>query len=280
MTRGARALVAATAAALMLGTGGSAVAGPDQAWYDRTFVIAAHARCRLFDARTASALQVAAAQARSAALRAGVDVPGVNATAARARSRAASVSCRDPDLLMVRDRVQSAYAGWSRLPRMAFEGWQADRVRRDGVSWTLAQTSVTGRSPVTFGVVHDSGQQHLASVVSFVGQPRPVSARLVLRDPNKSDRPWLNGTGLAPAQLRQSIWASGQDQAAANLLTPEASQGQTWLFPDSAVRQIEQLDSRETFLLEFHFRDGTVARASFKAGDLAAGRAFLAMGMI
>ena len=279
MTRGARALVAATTAALMLGAARPSVAS-DQAWYERSFVVATNARCHLFDAPTASALAVAAAQARSAALRAGADVIQVNATQARARGRAATVSCTSRDLQTVRDRVQNAFAGWARIPRMGFEGWQADRYRREGISWSLSQQSVTGRSPVTFGVVHAEGQQQLAAVVSFVGRPRPVSARLVLRDPAKSPQPWLTGHGLAPVAVRQSLWASGQRVTHANLLTPEATQGQTWVFPMAAAARLEALDSREAFAVEFHFRDGTVATARFKAGDLAAGRAFLAMGMM
>lgn len=280
MTRGARALVASAIAALTLGASSGAMAGSDQAWYDRTFVVAANARCQLFDAPTASALAVAAAQARSAALRAGADFAQVNATAARARSRAAAVSCSNPDLQTVRNRVRSAYAGWARMPRMGFEGWHADRYRRDGASWGLSQQSVTGRSPVTFGMVHNAGQLQLAAVVSFVGRPRPVAARLVLRDPGKSQQPWLTGNGLVPVALRQSLWASGQRATDTNLLTPESTQGQTWLFPMDAATRLEALDSRESFAVEFLFRDGTVATARFKAGDLAAGRAFLAMGML
>ena len=40
------------------------------------------------------------------------------------------------------------------------------------------------------------------------------------------------------------------------------------------------LDPREPFALEFLFRDGSVARARFEAGDFAAGQAFLAMGAV
>lgn len=289
MTRGASLLLAGLTAALSLAVAGSAVASPesggsrqalDQTWYERSFVVAANTRCRLFDDRTASALAVGAAQARGAALRAGLDILQVNATAQRAGRRAAAVSCSDRDLQVVRRRVETAFAGWTRLPRMGFENWQADRVRREGASWSLSQQSVTGRSPVTFGLVHNGGHQQLAAVVSFVGRPRPVSARLVMRDPGKSQRPWLTGQGLAPVALRQSLWASGQRTTAETLLTAGATEGQTWLFPMEAAAQLEALDSREAFAVEFHFRDGTVAIARFKAGDLAAGRAFLNMGML
>ena len=47
-----------------------------------------------------------------------------------------------------------------------------------------------------------------------------------------------------------------------------------------AAEALAALDPREPFALEFLFRDGSVARARFEAGDFAAGQAFLAMGAV
>ena len=46
----------------------------------------------------------------------------------------------------------------------------------------------------------------------------------------------------------------------------------------AAADALSGLDPREVFTVEFVFRDGSVARTVFEAGDFAAGRAFLAMG--
>jgi len=140
--------------------------------------------------------------------------------------------------------------------------------------------SVVGVSPVAFGYAGKADGQGLVAVVSFVGRSRPTSARLVLRDPARVARPWLAGDGLAPVSARASIWAAGVDPADPTLLAEGHRAGEAWRFPASAAAALERLDPRETFAVEFHFRDGSVATAKFEAGDFAAGRAFLAMGML
>ncbi len=93
-------------------------------------------------------------------------------------------------------------------------------------------------------------------------------------------RPWLAGDGLVPASARASVWATGFQPAEASLLAEGRRTGEAWRFPTSAADMLERLDPRETFAVEFHFRDGTVATVPFEAGDFAAGNAFLAMGML
>jgi hypothetical protein len=117
-------------------------------------------------------------------------------------------------------------------------------------------------------------------VVSFVGRSRPYAARIVLRDPARVQRPWLAGDGLAPVSARASLWATGVAPAEATLLAGERRTGEAWRFPAAVADALERLDPRETFAVEFHFRDGSVATAKFEAGDFTAGRAFLAMGML
>lgn len=268
----------------------AALASPASAWaaaadtyYERAFVMAADDRCDLFEPRLGAALGAATAQARGAALRAGVLADDLNARAHRARARAAATPCDSRDLAVVRGRVDHAFAGWSRTPRMTFAGtrsqWVADRMRREAPHWRLIQTSRVGASPVSLGYGEDAGDGALTAVVSFVGSPRPYAARLVTRDVLASPRPWLSD-GLPPASVRASDWAGRVEAAPASLLSEGRKQGEAWRFPASAARRLEALDPRETFAVEFHFRDGTVATARFEAGDFTAGKAFLAMGMI
>src|SRR6476620_2360729 len=103
--RPVRKTIAAALAAASACLASAAVAGPSDTYYERAFVLAADARCGLFEPRLGSALSAATAQARGAALRSGVAEGDLTATAARARTRAHTVSCRDPQLATVRSRV-------------------------------------------------------------------------------------------------------------------------------------------------------------------------------
>lgn len=290
-TRAARAVAAAV---IMAAAPMAAFADGTGTFYDRTFVLAAHEKCDLFRAPVAGALSAATLQSRGAALRAGTAETTLQATANRARSRARSVSCANPELAVVRDRVADAFAGWQRIPRMDFNGdnatWTADRVRRESATWRLVQTSVTGASPVRFGLSaappaggNAFGGDTLSAVVSFVGRPRPYAARMVMRDPALAARPWLTATGravLPPESARQEVWSAGTTAAATTLLATGKTQGETWYFPATAGDRLSRLDPREPFLIEFLFRDGSVATATFEAGDFAAARAFVALGTV
>lgn len=271
-------------AAAVLATPAVAWAGPGDLYYERAFVVAADARCGLFGEPVEQALAVAAAQARGAALRSGAAEADLRAVADRARARAAAVSCRDPELAVVRQRVDGAFAGWARTPRMTFPGetrhWIADRTAWSRAGWRLKQMSRTGAAPVTFGYAAATDPSALTAVVSFVGKSRPYAARLVFRDEGKAPRAWTSGDGLAPAASRTSVWATGVKAADPALLDEGRRTGEAWRFPASAADGLARLDPRETFLVEFHFRDGSIARARFEAGDFAAGRAFMAMGAL
>jgi hypothetical protein len=259
-------------------------AGPADTYYERAFVVAADARCHLFAPQIDAALNAATAQARGAALRAGAGEADLAAAASRARSRAGAVSCADPDLAVVRARVDGAFSGWLRTPRMEFPGrhqpWAANRVRSAEANWRLQQMSVVGASPVAFGYAGKGDAPGLTAVVSFVGRSRPYAARIVLRDPVRVSRPWLAGDGLVPVSGRASLWATGVAPADVSLLAEGRRAGEAWRFPAATATALERLDPRETFAIEFHFRDGSVATAKFEAGDFTAGRAFLAMGTL
>lgn len=271
-------------AAAVLAAPAHAWAGPADTYYERAFMVAASARCDLFAPPIVSALAAATAQARGAALRSGAAEADLAATAVRAGARAGAVSCADPQLATVRARVDAAFSGWLRTPRMTFPGarqpWTANRLGSPQPNWRLQQTSLVGASPVAFGYAGEGDTPGLMAVVSFVGRSRPYAARIVLRDPARVPRAWLSGDGLAPASARISLWATGVGAADPALLAEGRRAGEAWRFPDSSAAALERLDPRETFAVEFHFRDGSVATAKFEAGDFAAGRAFLAMGRL
>lgn len=269
--------------ALTLAAGTATAAG--DVYYERAFVRAAQDKCRLFEPRLTQALEAATLQARGAALRAGRPATELAATAARATARAAATPCNDAELDRVKTRVRHAFAGWSRAARISFPGdraaWSADRFESARDGWRLFQDGATGASPVRFGLTGRAPQDaHPAAVVSFVGKPRPYAARIVMRDAARSPRPWLAGDGLPPEAARRAVFAAGSGLAPRDLLASGARAGEVWRFPDSAAEALAALDPREPFLIEFLFRDDSVATARFEAGDFAAARAFLAMGPV
>ena len=277
----AKALVAA---ALVSVTPMTAWAGASDAYYERSFVLAAHQRCNLFLPALASALDASAWQARGAALRSGVAAQTLGETAARARSRATATRCDSPELGVVTTRVREAFSGWSRTTKMTFPGdranWEADRSAYARPTWKLMQASVTGSSPVRFGVSGGINRpDRLTAVVSWYGRPRPTGVRLVLRHNIIAPQPWL-ARELPPQAQQRVIWAAGVEQADVSLLARGKEAGQAWVFPAAAADALAGLDPREPFAVEFVFRDGSVARSTFEAGDFAAGRAFLAMGAV
>lgn len=268
------------AAAVALTAGVAQAADPH---YDRAFMLAADARCGLFAPPVRAALASATMQARGAQLRGGATAVQAAETARRARARAATVACAHPELKLVAGRVDQAFAGWSRTPRMEFPGltagWSVDRTAFAAPRWNLAQTSVVGASPVTVGRAW--GRPGLSVTVSFVGKPRPVSARIVMRDAARFPHPWIGDRPtLAPEAQRRAAWAAGVTEAERGLLRPGAKSGEIWTFSEDAARLLAGLDPREAFAVEFVFRDGSVASAPFEVGDLAAAEAFLRMGML
>lgn len=269
--------------ALTLAAGTATAAG--DVYYERAFVRAAQDKCRLFEPRLTQALEAATLQARGAALRAGRPASELAATAARATARAEATPCNDAELNQVKTRVRHAFAGWSRAARINFPGdkavWSADRFESAHDGWRLFQDGATGASPVRFGLTGRAPQDaRPAAVVSFVGKPRPYAARIVMRDAARSPRLWLGAEGLPPDAARLAVFAAGSDLTPRDLLISGGRAGEVWRFPDSAAEALATLDPRELFLIEFLFRDDSVATARFEAGDFAAARAFLAMGPV
>ena len=277
---------------------GAACAGAERLYYERSLMLAADARCGLFEAGVRAALAASAHQARGAALRAGTADPELSATQARAVTRARSTDCGSSDLDVAAARVRDGFAGWLRTARMTFPGarqdWRADRTQLPRAAWRLQQSGRFRSAPVIFGHAADAdGAGGLAAVVSFPGRSRPYAARIVMRDPARAHRPWIVQAGLTPqspapqslgalppVNARRAVWAASSQAAPAALLPADRRQGEIWRFPDEAGDAIAGLDPRERFTVEFLFRDDSVMRVRFEAGDYAAARAFLALGEI
>lgn len=271
-----------------LGVAGLAHAAPGDLFYERTLMRAADGRCRLFTPALASALDAARAQARGATLRAGVREAEVLAIEQRAVSKAGTVSCQSKDLKLVAERVRKGFEGYALLQRMSYPGdrarWEADRASSATIPlWRLSQPAAFNQDRLIFGLA-GRGAQMLA-VATFADGAQPYAARLVMRDPELTQGPYLNAkparglaSNVAPRAASRVFSAESRDMAAPTLLPIGAKTGVTFRFPQVAGDWISRLDPREALVIEFLIagRNGDeVRRAYVEVGDFAAGRAFL-----
>lgn len=278
------ALVAAPAAAR---------AQPLDLFYERTVMTAAGARCGLFTPDLARALSAAAAQARGAALRAGTSPADLARTERIARLRAAEADCRSKDVAIAANRVRQAFAGFSRIYRIAYPGdvaaWQADRYASASNPWRLKQETAFGPDRMAFGLAGREDAPVLLAVGAFADGATPYAARIVLRDVSRSAGPYLDRTSLGPTAglplarrmpprgALVSIMAEARQAADRDLLPASARGDDGWAFrfPASAVRALSGLDPREAVAVEFLFPGDRVRRAYVEVGDFAAGQAFV-----
>ncbi|WP_292054494.1 MULTISPECIES: hypothetical protein [unclassified Brevundimonas] len=279
-------LFAAGAVLLAVSVPAQASDATRQAYHERSLILAANARCQLFKPDVEQALQAAALQTRGVLLRSGMETSVVGAIASRARSEANGLSCSDPGLQSRANRIVHAFDRWGRAARVEFpaneHSWRVDRFQRSETGWRMVQDSRVGRSPVRFGLAGPSPSQvRPMVVVSFQGQARPYAARLVMRDTRALPRAHAVENGLAampPFAARQMVLAAGREQAPASLLAEGQRRGDAWVFGSEIMVQLTRLDPREPFWIEFLFRDDSIARVTFEAGDAAAARTFLSLG--
>lgn len=256
--------------------------------YERTLMTAANARCRLFSADLAAALDASRAQARGATLRAGASQDQVAALEQRARGKAANVACDARDLTTAAARVRTGFEGYSKLLVMNYPGevsaWRADRpVSATIPVWRLSQPASFGGDRMIFGLA--GGAKALMAVATFPNGQRPYAARIIVRDTRRTLGPYIaNGAGRnlaakAPPRNASLVFnAESRDAAPPSLLPKDAKAGLAFRFPAAAADAIAQLDPREAITVEFALPGSGVEqtrKAYVEVGDFAAGRAFL-----
>jgi hypothetical protein len=245
--------------------------------YERTLMGAAGVRCGLFTPQVLDALATAREQARGAALRAGDSPAAAAATQARALQRAGAVDCRSAGLQTAAGRVREAYASYARLMQMRFPGprsaWLALRPAPGvkGPRWAVVQALPGSGGWLLFGVA--DGRPALLDARRGAGPA--ASARLLLRDPGRLDRPFLQGP--PPPSVSSAVLAAARSPAARTLWPAGATGATLYLFPQDLLGRLERLDPREVAAVELIYpaagRDRVVA-ASLEIGDLRAAAAF------
>lgn len=281
--------------AAMLGPMAAHAAATDL-YYERTVMTAADQRCRLFDPGIGLALAAGQAQARGAALRAGVAREQLNQIETRARNKAGAQACTSPDLRTAAGRVKEGFAGWARLLKMTYPGdvagWTAERpVSKTNMVWNLSQSARFGADQLTFGLATGKdGTRNLIAVVRFADGARPYAARIVMRDLDRAAQPYLDkrravgGTlplsaRVAPRVATDAYMAEARFAPDAFLVPASMKGAIAYQFPAAATRALADLDPREAVEVEFLFSAAggdTVRKAYLEVGDFAAGRAFLA----
>jgi hypothetical protein len=265
---------------------------PFELYRERTAMLATGDRCRLFDADVAAALASGAAQARTAALRAGADEATLDKAAAVARGQASSLSCVAPIVQHEAQRVRSAFALYAGLHRMSFPGdvgaWRADRTLAvRNASWMLAQDAYAGQDRVIFGVAGREGAQAVTVTVSAIDGVQPYAARIIIRDPARAPQAYIP-QGRAPLSARapvraatRAIMAEARAPADRALLPSGVPSAAAFRFPAETMGALQRLDPREAISVEFLYpsAQGDIVRTAFlEVGDFNAGLAFLKMG--
>jgi hypothetical protein len=274
-------------AALTFATAASATEPPNAraVFVERRGLIESDAQCSLFGPDVRAALRSSASQARGALLRAGWSRTQVleleQAVVAAARGRA----CTDPRTATAATSARTAFATWTRANAMEFAGWSRSWIARrvagaDG--WRLRQAIDT---PVqaSFGVRERQGVQELSLIVPLARrQPAPTSARMLQRDSTRAAAPEI----ALQQRIAYGLQAGIPSPGVATLTVPStrsierlehgASQA-VFAFPASAFASLLALDPRET--IEIRLQNGRVEqRILVEVGDVAAARAFLAIG--
>ncbi|HEY8571662.1 hypothetical protein [Phenylobacterium sp.] len=267
-------------------------------FFERTVMTAADERCGLFAPEVASALAAGRVQARGAALRAGVSPDTLKGLERGAWAKASRLDCASPQLLREAERVKSAFAGFLNYTRVSYRGdmagWKADRNGGRRTRWRLVQDAAFGPDRLSFGLAGLESPGVLLAVARFDDGATPYSARLILRDSERTLGPYLSRQGgeamqmiplhrrLPPGAGVKFFMAEARSPAGADLLPKDAKGGWAFRFPASAVRELSGLDPREAVAVEFLFADNRrpVRRAYVEVGDFAAGHAFLQLAAV
>lgn len=267
-------------------------ATPSELLYERTLMSTAGSRCNLFTPALASALAASAAQARGAALRAGQRDDDLAAVIQRARAKAISVSCSSGDMVKAAANVREAFAAFASQTRQTYPGdlsaWTVDR---GSFGWLLSEPAAMGADKAIIGLPASGGG--LTVIASFADGRTPYAARLILRDPSRTQAAYLDNTKasgggklpyigrLAPANVTHSFLASSRETASTRLLPTGVTSGWRFGFPAAAAQALAGLDPREAVSVEFLFSSGggdSRRTAYVEVGDFAAALAFSTMG--
>jgi hypothetical protein len=246
----------------------------ERVYAERVAMRALGQRCNLFDVGAKRALGGFTAQARGAALRAGVEQAQLSLIANQATLAANGKSCQDHAVQQEASRVIAAHRSWRTQMTGVYPGlarsWLVDRTGKD--SWRSVQELGGG---IRAGLVPS------ASGLSFALETPDVSAsgaRVFLRDANRIGAPRVGQRLTPPLRVGTTTYVAGTSRPAdtrARIGVPPRA-GTMLLFNDAATRAILQADPRDSFEVEIITRTGQISRGVVEVGDIVAAFAFAA----
>lgn len=279
-------LAAAFSMALCSAASAQASAPSAQALYvERRGLMEVDARCRLFSPDIRSALEAGAGQAAGALLRGGWTRVRLGELEQAAVAAARARPCDDPRTISAVAAAQAGFDSWVHTHAMNFPGaertWAARRTPDPRGGWRLSQ-EITAPAAL-FGVRERDGAQQLTLVLPLPsGQAAPSSAQLLMRDRTRASADILDLRGRTPTGLAAgapSPATAAHFFASARRVEPLERGGRqaVFVFPDSAFQTLLTLDPREAVEVRLE-NGGATQRILIEVGDVAAARAFLAIG--
>lgn len=257
----------------------------DRAYYERALLLAADDKCALLTPDLHRALRVSEAQARGAALRAGLQEAGLAQIAGNAKRAIGALACSDPEITTRAARARNAFAQFRIQKAEDFPGnqrvWRARRIA-PLAGWALVQ-DLAGRAQ--FGLWRAAGPDAPARFVFSVpiaaGESAPIAAKLILRDRTTRAAPILSGAGVItaadapglvapPPAFTTTLWARER------LADSDAPLGRIgFAFGTEAGQLLSGLDPREAVILRLDDAAGRKRDFLVDVGDFAAAFAFV-----
>lgn len=276
----------------------------EQAFLERTSLKAADEKCGYFTELERAALSAGQLQARGALLRAGLPSDSIESAAREVTRFANTQDCGSKDFMQAVGHLRGAFAAFIGTMVMEFPGdehdWSASRSRWD--TWRIVQNGSTEDYLFQFGLLAPDVEDPDAFPASFsrplenplVEKPfrlavdlfltetdaPPSTARILIRDPDKSIEPWLGAIfsgepGPPPKGITRAYWPSGREV----ITDPETGERRArFIFPNTATEALGELDPRERveILIQPDARSKDVEPATLliEVGDFAAAHMF------
>lgn len=273
----------------------------DRAFFERFLLIAGDERCHFLDPDLLRALKVSTAQARGAALRAGLTEPDLRELEDKARRTIINVSCVDSSLTARVTAARRALGDYRKLAAQEFKGakrtWLASRSGEDN-GWRLvqalgrgAQIGIVAANPDLDAVAAKRPVRHLVFAVPLAeSEEAPIAARIFVRNRALQFQPTLGGFGAIPSRDTPGLFAaspivSSPFWAKARYVNDgEEGRAVAFFFGPDLVDAIMALDPREACLIELQAdppakgqapADINAQRYLVEVGDVEAALAFI-----
>ena len=244
----------------------------EQAYLERTSLQAADEKCAYFTDLERSALMSGQLQARGSLLRAGFSIDDIELAATEVTRFANSRDCGDAEFMQAVIHLKDAFSAFIGTMVMNFPGrdadWNASRSRWD--TWRIVQDGSSPDYMFQFGLLAPRNTNPEDFPASFsrplenplIEEPfdlavdlflqetdiAPSTARILIRDPEKSPQPWLGAVfsgepGPPPRSITSAYWP--RERSVIVDEEDEDDRRARFIFNTDANEALMRLDPRE-----------------------------------